>query len=234
VIAVFQEGDMGNEVGSRSGVRTAKVFGSAVIKVAPDVADVRVAVTRLEKAPGAAFASARKAAGAVGSYLNGLGLHEVGMSRVTMSQETWFTNGEKKLLGYKAAIGFHVVLRETARVDEVLTGVVEAGANELTAITFQTSRLAEVRADARRRAVGAARDKAELYATAVGAAVGRALAVEDVSPDRVTGRGESHMIAGGGAAAGSPDDGDDLRAIDPAAVAVAAAVTIVYELVEPR
>ena len=47
-----------------------------------------------------------------------------------------------------------------------------AGANELTSVTFQTTRLKEVRADARRRAVAAAREKAELYCSAAGVSAG--------------------------------------------------------------
>ncbi len=212
-----------------------RVFGSAVVKVPPDVATLVLAVSRLEKEPAAAFASVRRAAHAVGDHLAEAGVQEVGTSRVTLAQETQFANGQRKLVGYTARITFRVLLRDPSRVDDVLTGTIAAGANELTSVTFQTSRLAEERAEARRQAVAAARAKAELYAAAAGVDVGPVLGIEDVSPDAIAGHGESVGSRGlgspGGAAA---DDGGDLRAIDPAAVNVTAAVTITYGLVGPR
>ena len=211
-----------------------KVFGSAVVKVPPDVATLVLAVSRLEKEPAAAFAAVRRAAHAVGDHLAEAGVQEVGASRVTLAQDTQFANGERKLLGYTARITFRVLLRDPGRVDDVLTGTIAAGANELTSVTFQTSRLAEERAEARRQAVAAARAKAELYAAAAGVAVGPVLAIEDVSPDATVGHGESTFRSSGGGAAGAADDGGDLRAIDPAAVNVTATVTITYGLVGPR
>ena len=219
---------MTNSQSAATARRTVKVFGSAVVKVPPDVADITANVSRLEQRPEVAFATARKGAHAVSTHLNALGLAEVGTSTVTLSQEWTFGGGERKPVGYRAKIGFHIVLRDTSRVDEVLTGVIGAGANELVAVRFQTSRLADVRADARRQAVVAARAKAELYANATGSGVGQVLAVEDVSPDSVGGRGESHMRSAG--SVGEVAEPEDFRAIDPAAVTVTAAVTIVYEL----
>lgn len=46
------------------------VFGSAIIRVAPDIANIVVAVTRVEKKPDAAFARAREGAKAVTEYLH--------------------------------------------------------------------------------------------------------------------------------------------------------------------
>jgi hypothetical protein len=147
----------------RDGVR---VFGSAVVRVAPDLATILVGVTRVEPQPEPAFAAARTAAQSVGAYLQRRNMQDFGSSRITLSQEFRYTSGEQRFVGYAARIGFSVVLRNTDQVEETVTGLIGAGANELTSVTFQTSRLREVRADARRRAVAAAREKAELYCAA--------------------------------------------------------------------
>jgi uncharacterized protein YggE len=195
-----------------------RVFGSAVVR--PDIATILVGVNRLEPQPEPAFAAARKAAQAVGGYLQRRGMQDVGSSRITLSQEFRFTSGEQRFVGYAARIGFSVVLRNMDQVEETLTGLIGAGANELTSVTFQTTRLKEVRADARRRAIAAARGKAELYCAAAGVTVGRVLAIEDANPEFVTGRNEGHVHR-------EPvvDDTGEVKAIDPAAIAVGAAVT---------
>src|SRR5215212_2865271 len=170
-----------------------KVFGSAVVRVAPDTASIVVAVSRLEPKPEAAFAKAREGAQGVTAYLHKAGVQDFGSSRVTLSQEFRYANGENKFVGYQAKIEFHVVLREMDKVDAVLAGLIAAGANTLTSVTFQTTRLKELRAEARRRAVAAAREKAELYCGAAGIAAGRVLAIEDVNPESLSGRNEGHV-----------------------------------------
>ena len=208
--------------------RGVKVYGSAVIRVAPDVATLHVAVSRREQQPEAAFAAARTAAQAVGGYLHRRGLQDVGSSHITLSQEFRYTNGEQRFMGYVARIGFSVVLRNMDQVEETLTGLIKAGANELTSVQFQTSRLRELRADARRRAVAAAREKAELYCAAAGVTAGAVLSIEDANPEFVTGRNEGHVHR-------EPlvDDTGELKAMDPAAISVGAAVVVLYDLQAP-
>ena len=116
------------------------------------------------------------------------------------------------------------------KTDSLLTGLIAAGANELTSVIFQTTRLKELRVDARRRAVVAAREKAELYCTAAGVSVGRVLAIEDVNPESLSGRNEGHTYR----EPAIVDDWGEPAAIDPAAIAVGAAVNIVYEIVAPN
>ena len=218
--------DVINSVPTAHGVR---VFGSAVLRVAPDTASIVVAVSRVEPLPDSAFARARDAAQAINTYLHKAGVKEFGSSRMNLAQQYRFSNGESHFLGYQAKIGFNVVLREMDRVDGLLTGLIKAGANELTSVTFETTQLQAIRADARRRAVAAARAKAELYCEAAGVGVGQVLAIEDVNPESLSGHSESHSFR-------EPlpvDDPGDPGAIDPGAITVGAAVNVLYELV-PR
>jgi uncharacterized protein len=214
-------GDDSKPVRTTPGV---KVFGSAVVRVAPDTASIVVAVSRMEQKPEAAFAKAREAAQAVNAYLHKAGVKDFGSSRITLSQEFRYSNGENRFVGYQAKIGFNVVVREMDKVDGLLSGLITAGANELTSVTFQTTRLKDIRADARRRAVAAAREKAELYCKAAGVGVGHVLAIEDVNPESLSGRNEGHTYREPTAV----DDTGEPGAIDPGAIAVGAAVNIVY------
>lgn len=212
-----------NPVRLPSGVR---VFGSAVVRVTPDVASLVVAVSRVEQKPEAAFAKAREAAQSVSAYLHKVGIQDFGSSRVTLSQEFRYSNNENRFVGYQAKIGYNVVLREMDKVETVLSGLIAAGAHSLTSVTFQTTRVKELRAEARRRAVAAAHEKAELYCDAAGVSVGDVLSIEDVNPESLSGRNEGHTFREPVAI----DDAGDPGAIDPGAITVGAAVNIVYAI----
>lgn len=203
-----------------------KVFGSAILRVAPDTASITIAVSRLEQKPKDAFVKARQGAEAVNACLQKAGVKEFGASRVSLAQEFKYTNNENRFAGYRARIGYSILLRDLDRVDAVLTELIDAGANELTSVTFQTTRLKDIRADARRRAVAAAKEKAELYCAAAGVAVGPVNAIEDVNPETLAGRNEGHVYREPVAV----DDAGELKAVDPGAITVGAAVVIYYEL----
>ncbi len=202
-----------------------KVFGSAIVRVAPDIASIAVAVTRLEKQPKAAFSKAHAGARTVHDYLKSASIDDVRSSRVTFTQEQQYRNGENRFLGYQARLGYNIVVRDLDRVEELLIGLIDAGANELTSLTFETSRLKEVREDARQRAIAAAHNKADVYATASNVAVGEVILIEDVNPETLSGRYEGHVHR-------EPviDDPGEVNAVDPGAITVGAAVNVVFEI----
>lgn len=136
-----------------TGMEGVTVFGSAVLRVPPDMAAVVVAVTRVEKKPDAAFSQAREAARAVTAYLQRAGVQDFGSSRATLANEFQGVGNDRRFVGYQAMIEFSLIVRDLDRVDALIAEVLAAGANVLRSVTFQTSRLKELRAEARRRAV---------------------------------------------------------------------------------
>ncbi len=201
------------------------VFGSSIVRLEPDVASLKFAVSRLEQNPKDAFQKAHEATKCVRAYLAQSGLTEVASSRITLSQEFRYTGGEQRFVGYAAKVSFHLLLRDLDKMEAVLLGVLDAGANEIDAVEFQTSRLKEIRADARRRAVAAAREKAENYCQAANVTLGPVIHIEDVNPDALGGTRESHIIQ-----EIQPDDDGSLRAFAPGSITVGAAVTVAFEL----
>jgi uncharacterized protein YggE len=225
-LAEVEMSEAGNSARLAQGV---KVFGSAVVRVAPDSASIIVAVSRLEQKPETAFAKAREGAQAVNTYLHKVGNKDFGSSRMSLTQEFRYIGNENRFVGYKAKIEFNVIVREMDSVDALLTGLINAGANELTSVTFQSTRLKDLRAEVRRRAVAAAREKAELYCQAAGMAAGRVLAIEDVNPESLSGRHESHSYR-------EPmpvDDPGEPGALDPGAITTGAAVNVLYSIEQP-
>jgi uncharacterized protein YggE len=99
--------------------------------------------------------------------------------------------------------------------------LVAAGANEIDAVEFDVTGKGELRAEARRQAVGAARRKAELYAEAAAVRLGAVLHIEDVDSDQV---GIAHSRGHGMSGAASPED------LAPGHVVVSAAVVLGFSI----
>jgi uncharacterized protein YggE len=196
------------------------VFGSSVIRVEPDIVSLRFGVSRLQQHPKEAFQEVRKAAQSVRKYLEQAKMNEVNMSIVSISQSFQYTAGEQRFIGYTARIFFQVLLSQLDKMEDVLAGIVDAGVNELESVDFQTTQLKEIRADARRQAIVAAREKAENYCSAAGVALGKLIHIEDVNPDDLRSR-TGHVEAG---RAGL------LSAFDPGSINVSAAVIVAYKI----
>ena len=199
-------------------------FGSSIIRVEPDLASLSFTVSRLEQRPKDAFRQAREAAEKVGVYLGQAGIKDIGSSRIALSQSFKYTGGEQRFVGYTAKVAFNVLLRDLDRIEEILTGVTDAGANEIDAVDYQTSNLKELRAEARRRAVAAAREKAENYCQAAGVTLGPVIHMEDVNPDQLRNR-EGHVTR-----ETQPDDEGPPRAFNPGSIVVGGAVMVAFEL----
>ena len=117
------------------------VFGSALLRVPPDSVTIRATITWLEEKPSDAFAKARKAEQSVSVFLRKAPVRESGLSRISLSQEYRYANNERRSIGYLAWIGLTVVISELDQIERVLSGLVDAGANEITATEFHTVKL---------------------------------------------------------------------------------------------
>lgn len=169
------------------------VFGSYVLRVEPDVALVRFVVSRTEPEPPAAFSATREALTRVRAFLAQAKVPaaDVQSSYVRLTDEHEFRDQRRIHVGYDANVGLAVRITELPRFEEIVAGVVGAGANGIQSTEFATTKLAVHRAEARRGAFAAARRKAELYADEAKVRLVDVLHVEDVNPDGV-GRRESH------------------------------------------
>lgn len=203
-------------------------FGSALIRVAPDIASLNFSATRLQETPAAAFKDTRAAAQMVRQFLAKFGVKDVQASRLTLSQHWTYTDGIRRSEGYSARASFNVLLDDLEQLEAILAGVVDAGANEIDDVVFQTRQLKGLRVRARQQAAAAAREKAEIYAVALGLGVGDVLHIEDVDPDQLRGH-EGHVTSGP-----ELDDDAPTKAFDPGSITVGAAVIVVFALTDPK
>lgn len=206
-------------------------FGSCVLRARPDLAIVSLSVSRKADTPAAAFAAAKKSAQAVHAALRkaGVSVEDIQSSRTTLRAETTFIKGERSDDGFRATTEFNVVASQLEELESLLTAVVDAGADTISSVVFQSRKLKELRAQARRRAVKAAADKAALYAEAAELRLGKAIHVEDVRPEVARRHGESNVFL-------EPDDeAGEGGAYEPGSIAVTAAVLVAYDTAaEPK
>jgi len=196
-------------------------FGAASVKAVPDLVRMRFKIVRVEQAPAAAFGAARAAVRAVRGALrdHGIGDSAVEGSRLSLKTATEYVNGASKFAGYQCQATFAVESGALDDVEPLLVDVVSAGANEIDGVDFDVAAKRELRAEARGKAVAAARAKVDLYAEAAGVRVGALLHIEDVDPEQPgTSRYRSHAEA----AATTAQD------LAPGHIVVSAAVILGY------
>lgn len=211
------------------------VFGSALLRVSPDSVKIATAVHCVEKKTSDAFSKAKEAARAVFDFLQRSGIDDFGMSRISLSQEHRYSGGEHRFLGYKATIGFTIVIKTLDRLEDIASGVIEAGANEIGSIQFQTSDLKDLRTQARRQAIDAAKEKAAVYAQAAGVALGKVIHIEDVNPQVLQMYLRPQLHVGGVGGVGQPpqdiiEHDAGKQTLDPGAIEVSAAVLVAFSL----
>lgn len=206
----------------------ANVYGSAVLRTEPDRAVAEIGVVRVASTAKAAFSETGKAVEAVVRSVrrNNISPEAVEVSRVVLTSAYEGFGQVQKFIGYRARVTFRILIDRLDGVESVLTGAVEAGANEVTSVKYLTTQLAELRAQARREAVAAARRKAEVYSEAAGVALGHVLHIEDVNPDSMVYRG-GHVEA-----AGSDTDDDEAAsgALQSGSLVVSAAVMVTWSI----
>ena len=89
--------------------------------------------------------------------------------------------GESKIVGYWTENAVVVTLREVDQLSDVLAAALEAGATTVDDLTFTTTRLRELRDEARSLAVKAAMEKAHALAGAANVSVGQVQAIGENS-----------------------------------------------------
>ena len=74
-----------------------------------------------------------------------------------------------------------IMLKDLSKYDELMEGVVDAGANRIDNVEFKSSKLEQYQSDARKLAMKEAKKKAEDYVSVLGQKVGKALLINDNS-----------------------------------------------------
>jgi uncharacterized protein len=161
--------------------RTISTEGSAVRRVAPDRASIVLVVNSRAGSASEAQRQNEAAQKAVVASVKSAGVDagDIHPSGLAISEETRELNDER-VIEYVVATEVHIETKDLKNVSKVLQGAFGAGAST-GRVEFKTSRLRELRDQARRDAVKAALAKAKDLTEGVDATVGRVLSISEGS-----------------------------------------------------
>jgi uncharacterized protein YggE len=165
--------------------RWVEVSGEGSVSAAPDFAQVTLGVTTTAKNAGEAMAANAKAANALVSLIKAEGVAPADIQTSELSISPTFSQPSPgqttapTITGYSVSNNVAVVVRDIPRLGALLDKAVSGGANSVYGIAFGHNNVSALLDKARPLAVEDARRKAEIYASAGGARIGRLMVLTE-------------------------------------------------------
>ena len=159
--------------------RSIEIVGEASVEAAPDFASVTLGVTTAAKDAGAALDANSKAVAALIAALKGDGVAAADIQTSSLSVSPNFASRKPgstdapEIVGYTVANMVTVTARDLSRLGGLIDKAVGQGANAMYGVAFGQSAPGALLDKARPQALADARRKAEIYAAAAGAKLGR-------------------------------------------------------------
>jgi uncharacterized protein YggE len=146
------------------------VKGSGKVMAKPDMATVVLGVTTRGQDPITAQNANNAAMEAVYAALDALGIkkEDIVTSGLSMNPDYSYEKETPEIIGYTVSNILTVQVRDLAKLSDVLTKSIEAGANNVNGITFGINDSQQAYKDALKAAMQDARGKAEAIAEAAG------------------------------------------------------------------
>ncbi len=161
---------------------TITVVGEGKVTSLPDEAVITLSVESDGKNPAAAMNKNSAAVVDVIERLKNEGVDEADIETANISLypiRTYTNEGQERLTGYRATNSVRVTVSDAKQVGEILSAAIEAGANNVSGPVWQLSDDAKAVAEALKKAVENARQKAEALASSVGADLGDVVMVSE-------------------------------------------------------
>jgi uncharacterized protein YggE len=165
--------------------RSIEVTGEAAIEASPDFARVTLGVTTTAKDAGEAMAENAKAAATLIGGLKDEGVAAADIQTSNLSISPNFASHQSNtseapaITGYTVGNSVTVTVRDLSRLGALIDKAVGGGANAMYGVEFGQSAPSALLDKARPIALADARRKAEIYAAAAGAKLGRLMALSE-------------------------------------------------------
>lgn len=188
--AVFYVSQYARSIDRTYPAKTFTVDGSADIDVRPDLASFTVGlVTEGGTDVGALQAKNTEKMNQVTQYLKDAGVDPKDLKTMNYNLNPRYSNPTcdggvcppSTIVGYTVDQSLQVKVRDTGKIGELLTGVVQNGGNTVSQVQFVLDDDTDVKAEARAEAIGKARAKAEAIARAGGFRLGKLVTLYETS-----------------------------------------------------
>ncbi len=208
--------------------------GAAVVYVQPDEAVVSFGVETYDPSLDKSKQQNDEKSAALVKAVLALGIEEKHLSTDRMEVELRYADRGKPVAGiegYFARRWYSVHLKDVKLLEKLIDTVLKSGANRLSGIEFRTSELRKHRDQARKMAIRAAKEKAELLAAELGASVGGPRTInESGSYGYSGGRNWNFNSYAQNAAQVMPGGGDGGETTPLGQIAVSATVAVTFDL----
>ena len=167
--------------------RFIEVAGQASVEAVPDFARVTLGVTTAGKDAREALAANAKSVNALVDLLKSEGISAADIQTSSLSIAPTMSNppsgseAERKITGYNVSNMVTVTVRDLSKVGALLDKAVDAGANAMYGLAYGENDPGALLDAVRPKAVADARRKAEIFAKAGGAKIGRMLSLTEES-----------------------------------------------------
>ncbi len=210
--------------------RTISVSGRGSVDAVPDRVSMTLGLEARDRELAKAKAAADKAWKALRKAIEAQGIkaEDQKASQLSVQPEYDYEQGRQVLRGYAVRRSLQVTLKDVTKYEALLSASLEAGANIVNQDQWDSSKLTELRAQARKLALIAAKEKAEAMAAVLGQKVGKPLSIEEQGQgwSPMAAQANMHMMK---VAGGAQEDGNGGSSA-PGMIEVSANVGVVFEL----
>jgi uncharacterized protein YggE len=219
--------------------RTVNVTGEAVEYVTPDEAVIRVGVETFAADLAASTSANDQRGGQLVQALRGAGVEEKDIQADHADLEIVYQRDgiAQGVAGYRMRRAYSITLRDVKKLDSLVRLALRSGANHLDGYELRTSQLRKYRDEVRKRAITAAREKAEALAGELGCRIGDPVSINEGFYGWFGNRGGwnsgmNAMSQNAGFAAGV-SGGSEPEATPIGQIGVRAQISVVFDLI-PR
>jgi len=156
-------------------VRTITVTGTGLVTLTPDIAYISIGVHSQDASATAATTDNNTKAQAVIDAIKGFGVDVKDIQTTNFSiypQQQYDSNGKQTGILYMVDNTVYVTVRDLSKLGALLDGTVNAGANNVSNISFDVADKTAALTQARQAAVAQARKQADELTSATGVALG--------------------------------------------------------------
>jgi uncharacterized protein YggE len=167
--------------GTASAQGTISVSGEALLYVVPDEIIIGLGIETFDASLARATTQNDTETRRLLDALQRLEIENRHIQTDTMQVEMHYRTGHPSegIEGYYVRRAFTVTLRDPAIVERTVASALGSGANHIMGLEFRTTELRRLRDEARKKAMGAAREKAQLLAGEAGVRIGRATSISE-------------------------------------------------------
>lgn len=197
--------------GSRETINTITVTGTGTVKIQSDAASIMMSVVTDDIDPAKAAGKNAQIMIDVQNAVSVLGVKKEHISTQNYSlyeNYRYSRDGMSEKPEYRASNTITITLTDISLTGVVIDAALQSGANQLSQLTFYSTKTKEAGEEAQRLAIQDAYKKADFLAKGAGRTLGKVVKIEEVNgySSRSTMYKADMMLAEGGATPVSPED----------------------------